>query len=78
MEGSGRGPHWSFKVNQPSVREKSKLIELGTESFPTKSCRNHLAERRNGNSIRNPKDGKWPLFSGVSERLEEGPRVLYQ
>jgi hypothetical protein len=39
--------------------------------------RNHLAERRNGNSIRNPKNGKWPLFSGVSERLEEGPRVLY-
>jgi len=28
MQGSGGGPSWSFKVNQPSARGESKLIEL--------------------------------------------------
>jgi hypothetical protein len=32
MEGSGGGLSWSFKVNQPSVRGESKLIELGHDA----------------------------------------------
>ena len=32
MQGSRRGPSWSFKVNQSSVRGESKLVELGDDS----------------------------------------------